>query len=296
MKILCTTSSFNAPIPPEHDVIKNPYGRRLTEEEVAQLLKEHQPQGLIAGVEPLTRKALASARELKVISRCGVGMDNVDLEAAEAFGITVRNTPEAPVTSVAELTLGLMLCLLRKITAADSAVRQGGWTRLKGNLLRGKRVGIIGCGRIGSAVAGLTAAFGCINTGYDPFIRNPGKIPLTTFEDLISTSDIISLHAPLSPQNRNIIDSKALRRMKDSAVLINTARGALIDEAALVKALKEDRIAGAALDVYAEEPYSGPLADMPEKTVLTCHIASSAVESRAVMEKEAVSNLLEEQF
>lgn len=295
MKVLCTTSSFDAEIPSGIDVVKNPFARRLTEAEVSQLIGEHRPDGLIAGVEPLTRAVLtraAAGTPLRVISRCGVGLDSVDLEAAGELGIEVRNTPGAPVPSVAELTIGLMLAALRSIPAADAAIRRGDWLRLKGGLLGTRTVGIVGCGRIGSAVAALVAAFGSTILGFDPVVSEHPLCQMVGLDDLLARSDVVSLHAPLTDATRHLIDAHALSRMKPHALLVNTARGALIDEEALVAALTENRLGGAALDVYDVEPYTGPLVGLPQKTVLTCHIASSAREARAVMEAEAVQNLV----
>lgn len=307
MKILCTTSSFDAPIPPDFDVVKNPHGRTLTEEMVRSLIIEHRPDGIIAGVEPLTRRVLEAAAtssrsggpmqpgaqgRLKVISRCGVGLDGVDLSAASDLGIEVRNTPSAPVPSVAELTIGLILAALRSIPIADAAIRRGDWPRLKGGLLGARTVGIVGCGRIGTAVAGLIVPFGSRVLGFDPAIETHETIRLVPLDQLLAESDVVTLHAPLLDSTRHIIDGGAFAKMKPSAILVNTARGALVDEKALVDALKCERIAGCALDVYEDEPYIGPLTDLPEKTVLTAHMASSARETRDVMEREAVANLV----
>src|SRR6056297_2069170 len=149
--IITTTSSFGImDFPKEFNVINNPYKRRLTQDEAIELIEKYQPVGIIAGVEPLTRKVLEKAKNLRVISRCGVGLDSVDLKAAKDFDIKVTITPDAPVVSVAEITLGLILALLRRINVLDSNIRNGGWKGPKGNLLSGKTVGIIGCGRIGS--------------------------------------------------------------------------------------------------------------------------------------------------
>lgn len=291
MRILCTTSSFTAKFPDEFEVIMNPFGRRLSESEVAELLALHRPIGMVAGVEPLSRAVLSAADGLKVISRCGTGLDNVDLEAARELGIVVRNTPLAPVASVAELTVGLMLCALRKVPVADASVRRGEWPRLKGGLLRGRRVGIVGCGRIGTAVASLLSAFGCELVGFDPLITEHTTLRMVTLAELLCWSDIVSLHAPLNDSTRHVIDADALSRMKPGSVLVNTARGGLVDEAALEEALREGRVSAAALDVFEEEPYRGALVEMPERTVLTCHVASSAIEARRQMETEAVENL-----
>lgn len=292
MTILCTTSTFDAPLPHGYTLVHNPYGRRLTEPEVAALIEEHRPAGLIAGVEPLTRRVLEAASGLRVVSRCGVGVDSINLEAARELGITVCTTPEAPVPSVAELSVALMLAALRRVPQTDAAIRAGGWPKPAGNLLGGRTVGIVGCGRIGSAVASLVAAFGCRVLGYDPVIEKHDMCEMVRLDTLLEASDIVTLHAPALETTRRMVNASALSRMKRGAILVNTSRGALVDEAALVQALREDRIAVAALDVFDEEPYAGPLREMPEKTILTSHIASGAREARARMEAEAVANLV----
>ncbi len=292
MTILCTTSTFGAKLPDELTIVMNPYGRRLTEAEVTALIQEHRPTGLIAGVEPLSRRVLESASGLRVVSRCGVGVDSIDLDAARELGITVCTTPEAPVPSVAELTVTLMLAALRRVPQTDAAIRAGGWPKPAGNLLGGKTVGIVGCGRIGSAVASLAAAFGCRALGYDPVIETHETCEMVRLDTLLVTSDIVTLHAPALEATRRMINASALSRMKREAILVNTARGALVDEAALIDALREERIAFAALDVFDDEPYAGPLREMPEKTILTSHIASGAREARARMEAEVVANLV----
>lgn len=293
MKVLCTTSSFTAPFPPEVEVVKNPHGRRLSEAEVAELIREHKPDGLIAGVEPLTRAVLEGAKGLRGISRCGVGLDSVDLDAARELGVAVRNTPEAPVASVAELTVALILALLRHVPVADAALRRGEWPRIKGGLLEGKTVGLVGCGRIGSAVAQRLSGFGCKLIGFDPALETHPLCTLVSLDRVIAEADILTLHSPLVEATRHLIGAAQLEAMKTSALLVNTARGGLVDTAALVTALIDGSIAGAALDVFEEEPYTGPLTTMTDKTVLTSHIASSAREARQRMEEEAVANLME---
>ncbi len=294
MKILWTTSSFGFQyFPTEWNVIPNPFGRRLSEEEAIKFLSAENPDGIIAGVEPLTRRVMESSPNLKVISRCGVGLDSVDTYAAADLGIQVLNTPTAPVQSVAELTVALMLAILRKVAVIDSRMKEGKWFKAKGFLLGGKTVGVLGCGRIGSHVATILQAFGCRLIGYDPFIKEHPIIEMVDLTHLWQNSDLVSLHMPSTNKNRHIIDSMVLEEMKKSAFLVNTARGALIDEKALAEALKNGTIAGAALDVFENEPYSGPLTSLGDRILLTSHIASSAIEGRVAMESEAVANLVE---
>lgn len=294
MNVLTTTSSFGIDsFPSLLNVIHNPYKRRLTEEEAISLIEQYQPVGIIAGVEPLTRKVLEKAKNLKIISRCGIGLDSVDLEAAREFGIKVTNTPDAPTASVAELTLGLILCLARRINNLDALIRNGGWKGPQGNLLKDKMVGIVGCGRIGTYVAKLVSAFGCRVIGYDPFINNHDICEMTTFDEVIKSADIITLHIPYSEGNRHMIGEEQLNKMKKSALLINAARGGLIDEVALYKALKAGQIAGAALDCFENEPYKGSLTEL-DNVVLTAHMGASAFEARTIMEQQAIDNLVNE--
>ena len=294
MNILITTSSFTInEFPNGINVIYNPFKRKLTEDEVLDLIEKYQPMGMIAGVEPLTRRVLEKAKKLKIISRCGIGIDSLDMEAAKELGIKVTITPDAPMVSVAELTLGLILGLLRKINILDAGIRKGGWKGPQGNLLSGKIVGIIGCGRIGTYVAKLVKSFGCRVIGCDPFIKQYDVCNLCGLQELLKESDIVTLHIPYSKDNHHLITDKELNKMKSNAILINTARGGLIDETALNNALKNGVIAGAALDCFETEPYSGPLTKL-ENTLLTPHMGASASEARGKMEKQALDNLVTE--
>jgi D-3-phosphoglycerate dehydrogenase len=266
----------------------NPYKRQLTKDECLNHYKDI--DGLIAGTEPLTAEVLKSAGYLKVISRCGTGLDNVDLEAAKQLGIKVLNTPDAPTMAVAELTLGLMLGLLRHLPRADREIRAGNWQKRMGNLLQGKKVGIIGFGRIGQKVGELVQALGAQAVYCDPAVNKDGykKISL---EELLSQSDIVTLHLSGGGKGAPLLSDKELNRIKQGSWLVNCARGGVVDEAALTKALQEGRLAGAALDVFTQEPYTGPLAKL-DNVILTPHIGSYAVESRVEMEVESVKNLI----
>jgi len=271
----------------------NPYSRKLTESEVSALIEQHQPVGMIAGVEPLTRKVLEKAQRLKAISRAGVGMDSIDLQAARDLGIAVTNTPDAPTIPVAELTLGMVLSLLRRIHISDASIRHGEWVRPMGNLLHGKTVGLIGCGRIGSYLARLLSSFGCKILGYDPFIDKNDKFSLVGLEKILSDSDIITLHIPYNQENHHFINAERIQNMKKGSLLINAARGGLIDEDALYNALSSGHLGGAAMDCFEEEPYAGKLKDL-DSVLLTAHIGSYAQEGRVMMERQAVENLFQE--
>lgn len=298
-KILITTSSFDL----KHmrqaaqlaesgfDIVLNPYKRRLTEDEVKSLLT-NDVVGMIAGVEPLTESVLQSARGLRVIARCGIGMDSVDLAAAEKLGIRVSNTPDAPTLPVAELTLAHMLNLLRAVSTTDDNIRKGNWKPLMGSLLAGKNVGIVGFGRIGRKVAELVSAFGANVLVHDVAPIPPDKkVRQMELSDLLTESDIVTLHTPYGPDTHHMIGDQQIRRMKPGAYLLNISRGGLVDESALYNALAEKRLAGAGLDAFEREPYSGSLCTL-ENVVLTAHMGSYAQEARTKQEQEAADNLV----
>lgn len=294
-KVLITTSSFDMDLPEiaaireaGFEIVLNPLGRRLSEDEVSGLLAPD-IAGVIAGLEPLTARVIGGAQGLRVISRCGIGMDNVDLDAAKERGIAVYNTPDAPTKAVAELAIGLMLDVLRGISAQDRAIRGGGWERPMGGLLGARTVGLAGFGRIGRKVADYAAAFGAQIIMHDPFAQDdPRFVP---FEALLARSDILSLHVPYSEENRHMIGAAQLAAMKEGAILINTARGGLVDEEAVAAALRSGRLAGAGLDVFEKEPYKGPLAGV-SGAILTAHTGSYAKEARTEQEALAARNLL----
>lgn len=270
------------------NVHMNPYGRQLTPDECLSLYKD--VDGIIAGTEILSAAVLKAAGNLKVISRVGVGLDNVDLEAAKQCGIKVFNTPDAPTLAVAELTLGLMLAMLRHLPRADREIHAGKWQKRMGNLLRGKVVGIIGFGRIGQKVAKLVSALDAEVVYCDPVVNITGYKKMAQ-DDLLSQADIVTLHMSGGGKDSPLLRDEELRRMKSGTWLVNCARGGLVDEAALVKALQEKRLAGAALDVFTKEPYTGPLSKL-DNVILTPHIGSYAMESRIEMEIQAVKNLI----
>jgi len=261
----------------------NSSNKKLSEEEIKGILSTGAYSGIIAGTEPLTKKVLESARNLRVISRVGVGMDNVDLEAAKKLKIKVFNTPDVLTDSVAELTLGLMLCCLRKISFLDRNIRQGVWKKQMGQLLKGKTVGLIGFGRIGERVGQLVNAFGAKVIFFD--IKNKKSV---AFEKIITSADIISIHAGSKDA---LIGKKEIEIMKQGVILVNTSRGTAINEKDLLNGLKSGKVSAAGLDVFASEPYSGELKCL-DNVVMTAHVGSYAKESRLAMETEAVENVL----
>lgn len=277
-----------------YEVRLNPHGRRLGRDETRQLLEG--VVGLVAGTETLDREILTGASELKAIARCGVGIDNVDHEAAEECGIAICNTPEAPAEAVAELTLAGMLALLRHLPAANGAMGRGKWSKPMGRLLRGRTIGLIGLGRVGKRLVELLTPFACRILATDPvpdewFAERHG-IRFVGLDRLLSRAEIVSLHLAPPKEGTLLLDAGHLARMRPEAILINTARGGLLDEAALYDLLVAGKLAGAFLDVFADEPYQGPLAELPQ-VLLTPHIGSYAVETRVRMETEAAERLLE---
>lgn len=298
-KILVSTTSFDAENISELSLLKakgfkivlNPHGRRLKEEEV-ELLLQDQVLGMIAGVEPLSRAVLEKAKSLKVISRCGIGLDSVDLNAASDLGIRVFNTPEAPMVAVAELTIGLILNLLRRISEADRNVRAGEWKPLMGNLFASQTFGAIGYGRIGRRVCQMARAFGAKVIAYDKNETSvEADVKFLPMRTIFQEADVISLHVPYEKETHHLVGDQMLGSMKSNAILINTARGGIIDEEALCRALKDKKIAGAALDVFEKEPYKDCLRAFPQ-VVLTSHMGSYAKEARIQMERTAAKNLL----
>lgn len=275
-------------------VVSNPHGRRLSTQELLALGSDC--LGVIAGSEHYSDDVLAQLPRLRCISRIGVGTDNIDLDAARRRGVTVCTTPDAPTQAVAEFTVGVMLALVRGIPRMDRAVHAGGWDPHLGRQLDSLRVGLIGLGRIGRAVTGLLRGWGCNVTGCDiapvETWAQAAGVRLMPLEDLLPTADLVSLHLPHTPATHHLINTRTIGLMKPGALLVNTSRGGLIDEDALHAALVGGRLGGAALDVFAEEPYRGPLASL-DGVLLTAHAASHTAEARRRMEREAVENLLD---
>lgn len=244
------------------EVIYNRNGRPLTSGELIELLPSC--DGFIAGLDRVDRAALESANRLKVIARYGVGVDNVDLEVAAEKGITVTNTPHANAVSVAELTIGLLLSLARSIPEAAASVRDGKWPRIHGKSLEGKVIGLVGFGSVGREVARRLQLWQSPLLAYDPFadedLAHSLNVRLVGLEELIREADFVSLHAPLLAETLRMVNADFLSRMKRGAYLVNTARGEMVDEEALLAALDSGQLGGAALDAYAQEP---PAADSP---------------------------------
>lgn len=297
MKIAITTSSFakfsDEPLQLLRDAgveyVLNTTGRALTEDEAIAILDGC--VGVAAGTEPLTRRVMDALPGLKVISRCGTGMDSVDRKAAEEKGIAVRNTPDGPTLAVAELTVGYALDLMRQVTRMDRELRAGTWKKRMGNLLDGKKVGIVGFGRIGRAVARLFTPFGVQIAFSDPYATDD-TTPKMELDALLQWADIITLHCSKPEDGGYVLDARRIGLMPEGSWLINAARGGLVDEDALYEALKSGRMAGAAIDVFGKEPYEGPLREV-DSAILTPHIGSYAREARIRMETDTIRNLLD---
>ncbi|EAD8646459.1 hydroxyacid dehydrogenase [Listeria monocytogenes] len=250
---------------------------------------------------PISAKVLASAKNLKIVANIGAGFDNIDVKKAQELGIAVTNTPDVSTEATAELTLGLILDVARRISEGDRLCRETpeqfkGWapTFFLGTELSGKTLGIIGLGRIGQAVAKRAAAFGMkiIYSGHHPKeMAKEWDAEFVSQAELLKRSDVVTIHAVYSPSLKHLLNETTLKTMKSSAFLINAARGPVVEEAALIKALKIGVIAGAALDVFEFEPKIGEDFAKLDNVVLTPHIGNATVETRAAMGKIAIANV-----
>jgi D-3-phosphoglycerate dehydrogenase/(S)-sulfolactate dehydrogenase len=239
----------------------------------------------------VTAEIIAAAPKLKVIARAGVGLDNIDIKAADAAGVVVVAGLGANAVSVGELTLGLALALLRNVPGHDVATRDGGWVRTPGRELSGLTWGLLGCGATGLATAKLLQGFGCSVIGYDPYAKNLSNIELTTFEDVLKRSDVVSIHMPSTAETNGSINATSLALMKSDAIIVNVGRGEVINEADLMAALKAKTIAGAALDVRAQEPpITGEMETLPN-LILTPHVAGITKESQLRINQILTSNI-----
>lgn len=276
-------------------VKRNPFSRVLRAHETVAMARD--AVGVVAGVESWDAHVLAGCSHLRVISRLGVGVDRIDVAEAQRRGIAVLTTPEPVAEPVAELTLTMILSLLRHLSAYRETMARGCWQPIPGRLLAGKTLGIVGLGRVGRRLVELTAPFqltvlACEVAPDHAFLRRH-QVRLVALEELLAHADIVSLHLPYTPSVRHLMNRTRFRLMKRGAVFINTARGGLVDHDALVSALRTRRLGGAALDVFETEPYRGVLSRMPN-VITTPHVASFTKESWRAMEQHAVDNLLAE--
>jgi D-3-phosphoglycerate dehydrogenase len=304
VKILVTATSLNKDARSKaleqlaafaDEIVFNPYGRPLAEHELIPLLSGC--EGYIAGLDFVTKKVIDSCGSLKIISRYGAGYDRVDIASAKARGIVVCNTPGANAQAVADLAIGLLLSAARRIPMLDRKTREGEWVRSTGMELYGKTIGILGLGAVGKGVAKRAQGFSMDVLACDPFIdmryAEENHIAVSQYGPLIKNSDVISLHLPLNDNTRHIIDRKAMESMKSGVVIINTARGGLIDEAAAYELLKSGRLGGLGMDAFEEEPpENSPLFEL-DNVVMTPHTGSHTHEATANMAAMAVRNLID---
>lgn len=276
------------------EVLLNPFNRKLTAADLAGLIEG--VDYLIAGTETIDASVLARADRLKLIARVGIGLDSVDLAAARRLGVTVTYTPDAPSDAVADLTIGLMLSCLRQIHTANERMHRGEWHRHFGHGLGTLTVGLVGLGRIGSRVARRLSGFEPAGLlGFDLLGRDhleiPSSVVLADLDHLVRESDVVSIHVPLTGVTLDMFNAPRLRSMKVGSVLINTARGGIVNERDLLDALQDGHLSAAALDVFDHEPYRGPLESEP-RALLTSHMGSMSIDSRARMEIEAAEEVL----
>ena len=303
MKILLTDGlqENGKEILQQHAIVDDRVG--ITGEELLNVIADYDAI-IVRGRTKVTKDVLRKAEKLKVVGRAGVGVDNIDLAAAQARKITVVNAPTATTIAVAEHTIALMLSLVRAVPRADEGMKSGRWLKkeLMGSELFGKSLGIIGMGRIGSAVGKRAKAFGMSILGYDPLlsgsvIEEQGAVPVT-LEHLLANADLISVHTPLTPETKGLINSQAIGKMKHGVRIIVTARGKIVDETALLAGLESGQVAGAALDVFAEEPPGMTALVSHPRVVATPHIGAQTQEAQmrtATDIAEEVLSALQEQ-
>ncbi len=276
------------------EVITNPFKRRLKSSDMAELTSG--VDGIIAGTEPYSREIFEKNKgSLKVIARVGIGLDSIDFNAAEKHNVQITYTPDAPSQAVAELTVAQILNLNRYILSSDRSIRNSAWNRMIGWLVCERKIGLLGLGRIAKLVVKLLKPFGCEIQVCDPepdltFIKQ-NNLKLVSCEELFRTSDVLSIHIPLSKNNIKFVSRDLIATMKTGSFIINTARGPVLDEAALTDALLQGHIGAAALDVFEKEPYEGVLSKL-DNVILTGHIGASAKQSRRDMEYRATEDCI----
>jgi len=297
MKVLITTVPFGdkdeAPIKMLEDLnveyLINPLNKKLTEDQLADMVTDFDI--IIAGTEPITKKVMSRAKNLKLISRVGIGLDSVDLHSARERNIKVSYTPDAPAPAVAELTVGLMLSLLRMVHVSNTQMHQGDWCRYFGRRLEEITVGLIGVGRIGTGVLQRLKGFSpnkVLTNDINPDIELEldQATEWASKEKILKESDVISLHIPLTHVTNNLIREEQLYSMKKDAIIINTSRGGIINENDLYNVMLNGHLSGAAIDVFEQEPYEGLLKEIP-RCLLTAHMGSMSIDCRTKMEIEA---------
>ncbi|MEA2019609.1 MAG: phosphoglycerate dehydrogenase [Campylobacterota bacterium] len=302
MKIFVSTHPFSSTSDLPMKLVKNnelelsvnEHGRKITSEELAQDIKD--AEVLIAGTEKITEDVLKNATNLKLISRVGIGLDGVDFDLCKKYGVRVAYTPDAPTMAVAELCVTMILDLARKVTYTNNNLKEKSiWNRYMGTLLYGKTVGIFGMGRIGKSLVHLLSSF---NVKFKVYDTNPdiayGRLYNVEFvnkDEVLKNSDIISVNVPLKEDTKDYIILDDIKKMQPHTILVNTARGGIVNEDDLYTALKENIITGAGVDVFEEEPYQGNLKEL-ENCILTCHMGASTIDSRTDMEVQAIEEAI----
>jgi D-3-phosphoglycerate dehydrogenase len=304
--VLVSSRSFGTVVPSGTDTLQDAGFdvRRVAEEDrpldaakLATIVCHEAPEVIVTGAEPITAGVLSATDALRMIMKHGVGVDNIDLDAATSRGIAVANAPGTNADAVADLTVCLMLSALRRVCAADRSTHGGGWERYVGHELGAMTVGIVGTGRIGAAVARRVRAFGAAILGCD-VVRNEGLVSscglaYAPLEELLKRSDVVTLHAPLTPRTVKMIGDEELSVMKPTAVLVNCARGELVDERALHERLRSGGIAAAAVDVYATEPpQKSPLLEL-DNVVATPHIGAYTYEAMETMDRLCAETIVD---
>ena len=298
MKIFVSTHPFSStsPLPMKiveengFELSKNEHGRKITTAELAEDIKD--AEVLIAGTEKITEEVFKKAPNLKLISRVGIGLDGIDFDLCKQYGVRVAYTPDAPTMAVAELCVGMIIDLARKITVTNNNLKEHSlWQRHMGTLLYGKTVGIFGMGRIGKSLIHLLSTFNVKFLVHDiePDIAF-GRLYNVSFvskDELLEQSQIISVNLPLKSDTADYITKAELSKMRSDAILVNTARGGIVNEQDLYEALKAGTLAAAAVDVFEEEPYVGNLREL-DNCLLTCHMGASTIDSRTDMEVQAL--------
>lgn len=303
-QVLITSRSFGSVSPRAYEVLAeggceaapNPYGGPLTAAQLVELVPT--VDALIVGTDPIDDTVLGAAGTLKIVCKHGTGVDNIDIAAALGRGVAVANVPQANVNAVADITVGALIAVSRSLVPADASVRRGEWKRFFGTELWQKTLGIVGFGAIGQAVARRAAGFEMRILAYDPFFNSKAGETLgvrqATLEELMAESDFISIHSPITKQTRGLIGAAQFAMMKKGAYLVNYARGGIVDEQALIQALREGIVAGAALDVYDKEP---PLRDNElfkmENVLVSPHMAAYTREAVDLMSVTAARNVVE---
>jgi D-3-phosphoglycerate dehydrogenase / 2-oxoglutarate reductase len=301
MKVLITTVPFGASDKTPIELLENegieylinPLGKKLTEPELAEMMPGFDV--LIAGTEQISEKVINQADNLKLISRVGIGLDSVNLQAARKRNIAVAYTPDAPAPAVAEFTLGLIFSLLRSTHVSNMHMHERKWHRYFGKQLAECTVGIIGAGRIGSRVAKYLEYIPCrrllINELDDELRDNFRNAEWVDKDTIFSESDVVSVHVPLTSETKNMITITQMESMKNDSVIVNTSRGGIVNEEDLYEAVESGKIGGAAIDVFEQEPYTGKLLKL-DQCLLTAHMGSMSFDCRARMEIEATEEVL----